>query len=314
MTILFALLVSFVHLVLLVALPVVGAVNVIRRPRRTGYIFLCILSVVAGLAGALGFGAGVGLYAGLTMSAMTFLFGSVAGEYGRRRVPFSEAAFRTLVTAVAPLAFTLAAYAAFAGGDFYPSIRQFMESMITQAIDLQKQQGALDDATLKALEAAAPEQAVFLTTRAYMMPGTLLAAATGWFAICLMQVAKFSGVWTRDDLYNFRLPEWLMVPALLGGLATGAFGLSAVWTNHYHVAMGFLYVGGVLYAAQGVAVTATFFRHLGVPAWLAVFALITLFPAVLAAGVMDMWADFRGRMAKWGTASGPPGSKGTEGE
>ncbi len=302
MTFLLQFLFSILHLVLMVAVPVTAAVNVMRRPRRTGYAFAAVLSVIAGVAGGMWFGVLL-LYPGaLAAGASAFLLAAAAGEAGRRKEPFSPAASRALFAALVPGAAGLLAGAVVLGTDFYPFIRTLLETTLNEAIELQRSQGLMDGKILDDLKA---EQLAGIASRTYMMPGLLLAGAAGWAALCLIQVARYSGVWTRDDLLAFRLPDWLMIPALALGAVTGVLGLLPEYANHFHVATGFVYFAGALYAMQGLAVTASLFAKLGLPVWLSWFALATLLPVITGVGIMDLWGNFRGRMARWGSGDKP---------
>lgn len=302
MIILIELLFALFHLVVMIALPVAGAVNVVRRSRITGYLFLLVTSSGAGLAGAMWFTGGTRIWGGLAVFATSFLFGTVAGESGRAKQPFSPMAFRVLVFSLTPMAAGIIGYAVMSGPNFYPSILRVMQATLNEAFELQKSRGLVPDEA--AFQAVREAQEALLPQRAYMAPGLALAGTAAWIALCLVQLVRFAGVWSREDLFCFRLPEWVMAPALLLGLVTAGFGLTREWDNHYHVAVGYLYFAAVPYLAQGMAVSAVLFRKLGIPVWLTYFAVVTLSPLVLGAGIADLWADFRTRLAKPVTSGG----------
>lgn len=282
------------HMIALVALPVIGALGVQRRPREAGYLFLSIAAVASGLAGGLLFPGDLREIGGMMAAGTVFLFGVMAGEQartGRLLVPF---ACRTLAITILPAGVLVAAFALKAGDEFYPALRQILESAIEEAIRFQMLQGTLTEDQAREFRLQQGDQ---LHVRTLLMPGLFMSGCAAWQVTCMAQFARYSGVWSEETLRAFRWPDWLMVPALLLAAVTGVLGLLDGYWQEYYVALGFLYGFAVLYVAQGMVVVAVFFRSVRIPGWLSWLVLVTLFPVVLGVGVTDLWADYRKRLS-----------------
>ncbi|HEB71879.1 MAG TPA: DUF2232 domain-containing protein [Nitrospirae bacterium] len=99
---------------------------------------------------------------------------------------------------------------------------------------------------------------------------------------------------TDDSLANFRTPEYLVWPAIAGGIFVLLIG--GAWAT---AGINLLLITGAIYLIQGVAITHHFFLRSNLPIILKAIGYFLLFSqpplllAVCCLGLADVWANFR---------------------
>jgi uncharacterized protein YybS (DUF2232 family) len=186
------------------------------------------------------------------------------------------------------------------------AVENYLRSSMAEAQKLYTDLGAPEAAHLLA---ALSERFVFYIVR--LLPGIILSTTLMQSAACygiararVLRQRPDMALAARPMLPFWHAPDtwvWALI-ATLGGIAAAPRG-SAVWFGALNLSFIFLLV----YTAQGVAVVEFFYRKARIPLLVRsiLHALVLALPTVLAVvalGVVDIWADFR----KVRPAAGPP--------
>ncbi len=288
-------LLSLLYLMALVGVPSMAALVAIRRPGAKGLLVAGALAFVEGVLGGLLAGGTPGPLSGLLLAVLTLVFAAGMGIGARRGSGFNRTVYRTVLAVIAPLVVLSAAVAVAEGRGAVGRVEHVFGLALDEWFRLERERGLIDAGTLDEFEKL---QRQSLHVDALMAPGMLLALVLAWIVVCTVQVARYARVWKREEVLDFRWPDWLIVPALLLGLVAGGLGVSRAGGDAYYVILGFVYAFAVPYFAQGLAVVSTFFALVRASVWIAVLCAVTLFPAVLGLGVLDLWVDFRARLKR----------------
>jgi hypothetical protein len=260
----------------------------VGKSRLHGYYVLLIGTVITALIG--------GVAAGSIYAAVVVLGTIVLGEFIRSNVGFAKTIALSSLIVIGAYAAILASYSLFYSVD--PMV--VLSSKVKMAIDFMN--ANYPELIKQTLVDTGMSEKELITSVAVKIPSTVAVVTIVFLFVNLMIVARMdkrmSSFMKLDNLIQFRMPEYLVWPAiLLGGLYlysttkyNNSITIEAASAMLFKGIMMMYFLHGLMitYVVTSLKVPEGFFRSL-------LFSLIIIFAYVFvtAVGFFDTWFNFR---------------------
>jgi len=253
----------------------------------------------------------LGRWAGISLALLCALLTGISGfqvgmaylmQFGMPAIVFSEAMRRgfsveksflySILVLMAVAVFAIGSYASTQDLGMSEAVGRFVESVITESVDMNEKAGVRSE-PLAEFRKAAPELGRIASG---LYPAMIASAALImlWVNTMLLgRVLNRHGMGSPfGGLSSWKAPEQLVWGVVLGGVAVLA-GTGTMKT----VGINILVVLSVIYFFQGMAILSFYFRKRGFSPFLKGAAYLVavryMSLVVVAIGLFDMWADFR---------------------